>query len=409
MQSAKPHDPYAALRYRNFRYFVSAKFSLTLALQMQAVVMSWFVYEKTHDPLSLGFIGLIEAVPALSIALFGGHLADRLSRKKIMIWATLATLAASVFLVIYTADKSHVSVLPIYITVFLIGVARGFHSPTQAAFWGQVVPTEHYVNASTWNSSTWQIGAVVGPAIGGFFYGWFGAFASALVVCAFIIITLIYYLLMEEKHVDYKNQQESIKESLMKGIRFVFKNQLIISAISLDLFAVLFGGAVALLPIFADKILHTGPQGLGILRAAPAVGAVVMALWLAYNPPRHNAGKKLLACVAGFGLCIIAFALSENFWLSFALLFISGALDNVSVVIRATILQTFTPDEMRGRVSAVNSIFVGSSNEIGGFESGLTAKIFGLIPSVILGGSMTLLIVFYTFFKAEKLKQLDFK
>lgn len=375
---------------------------------MQAVVMSWFVYEKTHDPLSLGIIGLIEAVPALSIALFGGHLADRLSRRKIMIWSTVLTLAASVFLALYVYDVANAGVMPIFITIFLIGAARGFHAPTQAAFWGQAVPSKHYVNASTWNSSTWQVGAVAGPALGGVMYGLFGPFVSAVAVCGFIIITLIYYALIKDLHVDYKNREESIRESLMKGVRFVFKNQLVISAITLDLFAVLFGGAVALLPIFADTILHVGPQGLGILRAAPAAGAVIVAVWLAFNPPKQNAGKKLLACVAGFGLCMIAFALSKNFWLSFALLFISGGLDNVSVVIRATIIQTFTPDEMRGRVAAVNSIFVGSSNELGAFESGLAAKLLGLIPSVIFGGSVTLLVVMVAWVKAKSLKTLNF-
>lgn len=408
MEPEKRHDPFAALRFRDFRYFVWAKFFLTVAIQMQAVVMSWFVYEKTHDPLSLGIIGLIEAVPALSIALFGGHLADRLSRRKIMLWSTILTLAASVFLAMYVSDVANNSVIPIFFTIFLIGVARGFHAPTQAAFWGQAVPSLHYVNASTWNSSTWQIGAVAGPALGGLLYGWFGAYISALVVCLFVIITIIYYMLIKDLHVDYKNREESITQSLMKGIRFVFKNQLVISAISLDLFAVLFGGAVALLPIFADKILRVGPEGLGILRASPAAGAVFMAIWLAFYPPKNNAGKKLLACVAGFGLCMIAFALSKNFWLSFAVLFLSGALDNVSVVIRATIIQMFTPDEMRGRVAAVNSIFVGSSNELGAFESGVAAKLLGLIPSVIFGGSVTLLVVAVAWVKAKILKSLKF-
>ena len=402
----KASDPFAVLRYKDYRRFVSAKFFLTVALQMQAVIMSWFIYEKTKDPLSLGLIGLVEAVPALSIALFGGHLADRLSRKKLMIWSTLLTFLASVFLVFVVKDLFHHQVTLVYVTIFLIGLARGFHAPTQAAFWPQLVPKEKYVNASTWNSSLWQVGAVAGPAVGGFAYAWFGAFYSSIAVCAFIIVTLVLYTFMQDRHVVYKNANESIGESLSKGVKFVFSNQLIISAITLDLFAVLFGGAVALLPIFADEILKTGPQGLGILRAAPAVGAVVMALFLAYFPPHKDAGKKMLLSVAGFGLCMIGFALSKNFWLSCFLLFISGALDNISVVIRATIIQTFTPDEMRGRVSAVNSIFVGSSNELGAFESGLAAKLLGLVPSVVLGGCATMLVVGITSLKSKRLRGL---
>lgn len=402
----QPKDPFAALRYKDYRQFISAKFFLTVALQMQAVIMSWFIYEKTKDPLSLGLIGLVEAVPALSIALFGGHLADRLSRKKLMIWSTMLTFLASVFLVVVVKEIFQNQVTLVYGTIFLIGLARGFHAPTQAAFWPQLVPKEKYVNASTWNSSLWQVGAVTGPALGGFSYAWFGAYYSSIAVCLFVVVTLALYFFMEDRHVVYKNAGESISESLSKGVRFVFSNQLIISAITLDLFAVLFGGAVALLPIFADEVLKTGPQGLGILRAAPAVGAVAMALFLAYFPPHNNAGKKMLLSVAGFGLCMIAFALSKNFWLSCFLLFLSGALDNISVVIRSTIIQTFTPDEMRGRVSAVNSIFVGSSNELGAFESGLAAKFLGLIPSVVLGGCVTMVVVVVTALKAKELRRL---
>ncbi|HRH83957.1 MAG TPA: MFS transporter, partial [Bacteroidia bacterium] len=300
-----------------------------------------------------------------------------------------------------------ISTWPIYLTIFLIGLARGFHAPTQAAFWGQLVPKEHYVNASTWNSSLWQVAAVIGPAMGGFFYGWIGVFYSSLVVCAFIIATMICYLLIKDRYVDYHNKTESVLQSLKTGVNFVFKNQFIISAISLDLFAVLFGGAVALLPVFADQVLHVGAEGLGLLRAAPAVGSVVMAIYLAFHPPRKDAGYKMLASVAGFGLCMIGFALSSSFILSLLLLFMSGVFDNVSVVIRSTVIQSFTPDEMKGRVSAVNSIFVGSSNELGAFESGVMAKLMGLIPSVLFGGGMTLLVVIITFLKAKKLKELN--
>ena len=340
------HHAFAAWHYKDYSLFLLAKVCLTIGIQMQSVILSWLLYEKTKDPFSLGLIGLVEAIPALSIALFGGHLADRISRRKIMIWSCVITLAASVFIAAFVYETEHLSTWPIYFTIFLIGLARGFHAPTQAAFWGQLVPKDIYVNASSWNSSLWQIAAAIGPAIGGFCYGWIGVFYSSAIVCLFIMVTIICYLFIKDRHVVYKNTEESVVESLKNGIRFVFKNQIIISAISLDLFAVLFGGAVALLPVFADQILQVGAQGLGVLRAAPAIGSVIMAVFLAYHPPRNNAGYKMLASVGGFGLCIIGFALSKNFFLSLFMLFLSGVFDNVSVVIRATIIQSFTPDEM---------------------------------------------------------------
>ncbi len=401
------HDPYASLRFKEFRFFIIAKMLLTLALQMQAVIVSWLVYEKTHDPLSLGIIGLAEAIPAISLSLYGGHIADRVSRKSILMWTTLLMLLGSIFLVFYVYDYLGTTVWLAYFVIFVIGVARGFHYPAQSAFWAQLVPKDNYVNSSTWNSTVWQLGAVAGPALGGLCYGWFGAGVSSIIVCVFIVIGIAYYFRIAHKPVAVFNRTESLKESLLSGIRYVFKSNIFIAAISLDLFAVLFGGAVALLPMFADKVLHVGPQGLGFLRAAPAVGAVIMAMLMAYHPPRKNAGIKLMWCVAGFGLCMIAFALSHNFYLSFLILFLSGAFDNVSVVIRSTILQSYTPDEMRGRVASVNNIFVGSSNEIGAFESGTAAKLVGLTPSVIFGGVITLLVVAITYKLSPSLRKLQ--
>lgn len=401
------HDPYASLRFREFRFFIWAKLILTLALQMQAVIISWLVYEKTHDPLSLGIIGLAEAIPAISLSLYGGHIADRVSRKSILILTTLLMLLGSAFLVLYVYDYLGSSVWLAYLVIFIIGVARGFHYPAQSAFWAQLVPADNYVNSSTWNSTVWQLGAVAGPALGGLSYGYFGAGISSIIVCGFVAIAILYYYRIGHKPIALYNQTETLKESLMSGIRYVFKSEIFKAALSLDLFAVLFGGAVALLPMFADQILHVGPQGLGFLRAAPAVGAVIMALLMAHHPPRKNAGIKLMLCVTGFGLCMIAFALSHNFYLSFAILFMSGAFDNVSVVIRSTILQSFTPDEMRGRVASVNNIFVGSSNEIGAFESGTAAKLLGLAPSVIFGGAITLLVVAITYKLSPTLRKLQ--
>lgn len=404
----KKHDPFEALRYRDFRFFLSGKLLLTIALQMQAIVASWMIYEQTKDPFALGLIGLIEAIPALSLALPGGFLADRYNRKKLMLVSVFFMLLASVGFVYYTlTDTRSIGTWPAYLVIFFIGLARGFFNPAQSSFWSQLLPAEKYINASVWNSSLWQVGAVTGPALGGLCYGWYGATWTSTFVCVLIVVVFLSYLFVRNKPMPVSDRSESIGVSLRTGIQFFYKQQILLSAVSLDLFAVLFGGAVALLPAFADQILHTGPQGLGFLRSAPAIGAVLMAGYMAFRPPSKGAGKLMLWCVAGFGVCMIAFALSQSFVLSIFILIISGMLDNVSVVIRSTILQSFTPNEMRGRVSAVNSIFVGSSNEIGAFESGLAAKLIGLVNSVVFGGCMTLAVVAITWKKAPKLRKLD--
>jgi MFS family permease len=400
-------DPYAAWRYPAFKYFVTGKLLLTVGLQIQAIVASWLIYEKTHDPFSLGLIGLTEAIPALGLALPGGHLADRYSRWKILMLTTALMLVASLVLVLYTFFSTDSGIWPIYGVIFLIGIARGFYNPAQSSLWPQLVERKDYVNVSVWNSSMWQIGAVTGPALGGIFYAMLGAAWTSLIVCVLIVFTLIAYAFIGDRPVPHDKSSEPMMQSLKAGIKFVFGERILLSAISLDLFAVLFGGAVALLPVFAAEVLHTGPEGLGLLRSAPAVGAVIMAAVLAFFPPNKNAGLKMIVCVAIFGLCMIGFALSTNFVLSFVLLLVSGMVDNVSVVIRSTIMQLLTPEAMRGRVAAVNSIFVGSSNEIGAFESGAAAKLLGLVPSVVFGGIMTLLVTGITWKAAPQLKKLD--
>ena len=404
----KNHDPFEALRFRDFRFFLSGKLLLTIALQMQAIVASWMIYDQTKDPFALGLIGLTEAIPALSLALPGGFLADRYNRKKLMLMAVFIMLLASIGLVYYTlSDVQTIGTWPAYLVIFFIGLARGFFNPAQSAFWSQLVPNNKYINASVWNSSLWQVGAVTGPALGGLAYGWYGAAVTSAAVCVLMIVVFISYAFIHHQPMSISDRSESMRTSLKTGIQFFFKQQLLLSAVSLDLFAVLFGGAVALLPAFADQILNVGPEGLGFLRSAPAIGAVLMAAFMAFRPPAKGAGKLMLWCVAGFGLCMIAFALSQSFLFSILVLILSGMLDNVSVVIRSTILQTHTPNEMRGRVSAVNSIFVGSSNEIGAFESGLAAKFLGLVNSVVFGGIMTLGVVAITWKKAPKLRDLD--
>ena len=290
-----------------------------------------------------------------------------------------------------------------------MGVARGFISPSQSAFVAQLVPRQLYANSSTWNSLAWHIASVLGPAIGGMLYGFTGISNAYFCVIVLTIIAITSVFFVSNKPLPVINKVENMFVKIASGVKFVFSNQILLAAMALDMLAVLFGGAVALLPMFADEVLHAGPQGLGILRAAPAIGAVLMSAFLAYRPPVHNTGRYLLISVAGFGLSMIFFAISSNLYLSIFILFISGMFDNVSVVIRSTILQLLTPDDMRGRVASVNSIFIGSSNEIGSFESGVAAKFLGLIPSVIFGGVMTQIVVGFIAKKAPLLRKFHLK
>ncbi|MEI6822567.1 MAG: MFS transporter [Bacteroidota bacterium] len=406
-------DAFAVLRIPEFRLFVSGRFLLTFAIQMQSVIIGWQVYEITKNVLALGFIGLAEAIPFLTSAIFAGLAADRFNRKKIMMVATFVYLMGAIALLILSYHFSDMyfryGVMPVYSIIFVTAVARSFFYPAQSALMAQLVPRDLYHNSSTWNSTVFHIAAVSGPAVGGLIYGFAGIHAAYISVITGVVLAFAIFSRIKNKPLPKITKNETLFESLLAGIRFVFSNQIILGAISLDMFAVLFGGAVAMLPAFALEVLHVGPQGLGFLRAAPAVGAVIMAFILAYNPPLKSAGRNLLYSIAGFGLCIICFAISRNFYLSFALLALSGMFDNVSVIIRQTILQLYIPDEMRGRVMAVNSIFIGSSNEIGSFESGLAARLLGLIPSVIFGGSMTMLIVGTTAKIAPNLRKLSIK
>jgi len=380
---------------------------------MQSVIVGWQVYDLTHDPFSLGLIGLSEAIPFLIVALFAGHVADLFNRKTIIaITATVYVASAMLLLYMsYSMDSwfQSAGVLPLYITIAATGLARAFFYPAQSAYMAQIVPRNLYANSSTWNSTVWHIAAVSGPAAGGLIYGFAGIHAAFVCVVFFSALSLTFFYTSKSVPLPVRTKKEGIFTSLSTGIKFVFQNQILLGALALDMFGVLFGGAVALLPVFASEVLHTGPQGLGFLRAAPAFGAVFMAMILAYYPPVRKSGVKLLWAVGGFGACIIFFALSGNYWLSLFLLSLSGMFDNVSVIIRGTILQMYTPDEMRGRVASVNSLFIGSSNELGSFESGLAARLMGLIPSVVFGGGMTVLIVLATAGFAPKLRKMEIK
>lgn len=404
-------EAYDVLRIPAFRVLTSARFALTFALQMQVVIVGWQVYDITRDPLSLGLIGLAEALPSLSVSLYAGHLADLHDRRRIFLTALAVLVVCSFALFFFALDVSPVldtfGVAAIYSVIFISGLARGFMGPSVFGLIGQIVPRALLPKASAWNSTAWQTAAIIGPAVGGLIYAYAGITATYLLDAVLVTVALYLVALIPSQGKMPAQAEESMKERLLSGIRFVFGNQIIVGALSLDLFAVLFGGAVALLPVFAAEILKVGPEGLGILRASPAIGAAVVALALAHRPTMSRAGTKLFWAVAGFGICMIVFGLSENFYLSLFALALSGALDSISVIVRSTILQLHTPDHMRGRVSAVNSMFIGSSNEIGAFESGVAAKLLGVVPSVIFGGSMTLLTVGLTAVKAPKLRRLE--
>lgn len=409
----KKNDPYAALRFKEFNFFLLMRFAMVFAWSMQFVIIEWEVYSLTKNPLSLGIIGLMEVIPAIAMALFAGHIVDQNEKKGLLIKCILgfSVISFGLFLITLPSIQSSLTVngilYSVYGLVFLGGLVRAFIGPSVFSLLALIVPKKVYPNASTWSSSVWQMGSMLGPAIAGFSISLIGVHWSMCLVFAFSIFALLLLSKISKKPILNPKIGEPVMQSLKEGVKFVFKNKTILGAISLDMFAVLFGGAVALLPIFAQDILKVGSEGFGILRAAPAVGTVITMILSAYIPLNKNAGIKLLSAIFGFGICIIVFGLSEIFWLSVFALFMSGIVDGVSVVIRQTILQLHTPDHMRGRVSSVNSIFVGSSNEFGSFESGVTAKLMGVVNAVVFGGIMTLATVTTTAIVLPSFRKLD--
>jgi MFS family permease len=406
---AERHDPYVSLRNPNFLWYVASLVALTLGTQIQATVVAWQVYALTKDPLSLGLVGLAEALPFITAALYAGHIADRHDRKLLSMIALGVQLGCGVsllLLTVYARRLLSVTVLPIFAVVGVSGLARSFLQPARTALGAEIVPRHTYTNAITWRSSLWQFAAVVGPAAGGIIYGFSGARLAYIVETVLCAIGLFLFAQIAYTRLPAVVTEMTIGENLTVGIRFLMTQPELLGAQLLDLFSVLFGGAPALLPIFASEILHVGPQGLGILRAAPAAGAVLISVLLVHRRMR-KAGPILFMCVAAFGACWILFALSRWFWVSLMLLFISGMLDNVSVVIRSTLLTLRTPPHLLGRVSAVNQIFIGSSNEIGSFESGVAAKLLGTVRSVIFGGLITLGVVGVTAWKIPPLRRLN--
>tara|TARA_Y100000746_G_scaffold3578_1_gene3279 strand:+ start:1877 stop:3157 length:1281 start_codon:yes stop_codon:yes gene_type:complete len=407
-------DPYAALRFKEFNIFLILRFILVFGWSMQFIIIEWEVYNLTKDPLSLGLIGLCEVIPAISMALFAGHIVDQKEKKKLFVYSVSAFLLVSFgyyFITSpfaysnYTDDKI---LIGIYILVFLGGFIRSFFGPIIFSLIALMVPKKIYPNAATWSSSTWQLAVVIGPAFAGFSIAWIGVHTSMGIVLTSIIVALILSIFfIKTKPILNPKIGEPIIKSLKAGISFVYNSKAILVALTLDMVAVLFGGAIALLPIYAQDILQVGSEGFGILRAAPAVGSVIIMFISAHIPLTRNAGKKLLFAIFGFGLSIIAFGISSIFWVSVLALFMYGVTDGISMIIRQTILQLKTPDEYRGRVASVNSIFIGSSNELGAFESGFTAKIMGTVPAVVFGGVMTILTVGFTALKFPSFTKLD--
>ncbi|MFA9290276.1 MAG: MFS transporter [Solirubrobacteraceae bacterium] len=413
MLKATTHT-FASFFYKEFSLFVISKFLMTVAFSIQFIVVEWKVYELTNSALNLGLIGLAEIIPAFSFSFISGHIIDKNEKRKSVLLCIFFSFFISILLgfsfSFYFLNRFSIqAVLPlIYLLIFMFGIIRAFFTPANFSLFSLVLPKENYTNGTTWAASAWQLGAVIGPAVGGFLYVKFGAQNSLLFSSLLIFISFVVIFKINKKPI-YFIPTESILKSLSLGFNFIFLNKALLSALLLDMFAVLFGGAVTLIPIFAKDILQVGADGAGILRASPAVGAIIIMFLLAKYPIKNKPGLKLLYFVFGFGLCIIGFGLSKNIYLSIFFLVMSGIFDGVSVVLRSTILQVLTPNDLRGRVSAINSMFVGSSNELGAFESGLSAKILGPVIATISGGFITLLIVIIVGLKSPKLKNLEIK
>lgn len=397
-------------KQHNFAFvkLLAFRIQIVLAYQIMAVAVGWHIYEITHDTLALGLIGLAEVIPYFCCALFAGHAVDHYCSRRFFgaLAAVLLLINAFTLTAISIGWIGNDASTWIYASIAFTGIARAFIAPSYSTLFAIVIPRESYVRATGVGTSVFQTGLVLGPAMGGFLVGFASktvAYSIASMLCIGAALAMLSIKVSEPKNLE----NTPVFASIAQGLRFVFSNQIVLGALSLDMFAVLFGGAVAMLPAFIQDIYHIGPQGLGVLRAAPATGAIITGLWLVHHPINLRAGRWLLCAVAGFGLTIISFGLATSFWLAFALLLLSGVCDGVSVVLRQTILQLATPDTMRGRVTAINGIFIGSSNELGAFESGVAARLLGLVPSIIFGGIVTLGVVGITAKFAPKLRKLE--
>lgn len=390
-QTMMRHDPFEALRFRDFQLLFAGRLVASLGEQMIRVAIGWELYERTNNAFALGLVGLVQVLPVILLALIAGHTADRFNRKKLVLLTQVLLAMGSIGLAILSF--THGSLVLIYGCLLLIGIARAFNNPASSAILPQTVPPEAFTSAATWSSSSWQLAAVLGPALGGLLIGVLKSASEIYVLDAIFALTFAGMVALIRGRKVALSREPMTLESLSAGIRFIRQTKVILAAITLDMFAVLFGGATALLPVYAKDILQVGPEGLGWLQAAPSIGAVLMALTIAHRPPFRQAGKTLLLAVIGFGVATIIFGVSQSFILSLLMLGTLGALDNISVVIRSSLLLIRTPDEMRGRISAVNSVFIGASNELGAFESGVAAGLFGPVLAVVLGGIGTIIVV----------------
>jgi len=405
---------FSALQYKEFRTYIIARFFFILVLTMQATLISWKVFEITKDPFSIGLIGLFEFFPAFLMTFYSGYIIDKSDKRKLLFFSFAANLLLTIFFAYITSAnaKGHLSnaviLGSIYGIAFVSGIARAFSGPTSFALLGNLVPKEELTNAITWHSGSWQVAGVGGPALAGILYGVIGISFTFSLMIVLMIFAVVGAFLIKPKPPVKSILVESMLQNIREGFKFVWRTKEILGVLTLDLFAVFFGGATAMLPYFSDVILHTGPAGLGMLRSAPALGAVAMMVLINFIPMQKNQGKVMMYCVAGFGICIIVFGLSNMFWISAIALFLSGLLDGISILVRSTVLQLKTPENMKGRVSSLNSIFIMSSNELGAFESGFVAKFLGVIPSVIFGGMMTVGVVVFTWIKIPSIKKITY-
>ena len=405
-------DAFAALRYRDFSIVTLNQFCLTLAILIQEIIVAYSLYKITKDPLTLGLIGLAEAIPFIALSLWGGYFADRFNKQTIMkiclFFAIPLPLVLWGLFHAYGLKQIELSTLSwgVYAVIFGLGTIRGFYNPSATSLKPFLIPREIYANGATWTTIGWQSGVIIGPMLGGFMLAFFGRETSFISVA--VVLSLCFLLVnLLSKRTFPKIETERVLQSLGEGFRFIAKTKIVLWAISLDLVSVLFGGVIALLPIFAEDILKIGPEGLGYLRAAPSIGALITMIALTRFPPTRHAWRNMLLAVAGFGLFTLLFAYSDYLWLSLFALAMTGACDSISVVIRQTILQIYPPENMRGRVAAVNGMFVSSSNELGAFESGLAAKYLGPVIATVFGGSMTLLVVALSWAKTKDLFGVD--
>jgi MFS family permease len=410
----KTSDPVAAMRIAEYRNLMLGRFLFIMGLRMMGTLVGWWVYELTNEPFAIGLIGLSEVIPAVSLSLYAGHIIDISEKRKLLLTGvSLYLLCASLLLLLSTHFttqylSNHWITFCIYIIIFFTGIFRSFTGPSFGTMVASIVPKELLQNATTWNQGIWLSASVIGHASVGFFIAGFGNSASLSIIVFLVSVGLFFMWRIKPKPPLNERGEKKTLESVKEGIRFVLKTKEVLGALSLDLFAVLFGGAVAMIPVFAKDILHVGAVGFGWLNAAADIGSILVIIFLTIFPLRKKQGRKLFFAVGTFGICILVFAISRSFWISFVALLLSGIVDGVSVVIRGTILQLKTPDNMRGRVMSVNSMFINSSNELGQFESGVAAKLLGVVPSVIFGGSMTILVVVTTWFKAPALRKMEY-